>query len=514
MLPAGCVFADKGPAVFAPTDQLASLLSLVNSASFRLLVSLQMAFGSYEVGVIQRTPIPILSGVNAQALGNLALSCVNLKRSLDTITENSHAFAVPALLAGQSHNLAERAQAWQAQVSATEAHLAQYQREIDNIAFDLYDISEADRRSIEASRHGDDGAEPSVDADEAGDDDGDNVGTVDRRALASDLVSYLLGCAFGRWDVRIALRPSLAPKLARPFDSLPVCSPGMLVGPEGLPATRDALVSEEWLRARPDAIKLPPDGSIETPTISDAEYPLTLAWDGILVDDVEHPADIVHRLREVLMLLWQEGQGGQAEAIEQEICVLLGVRELRDYLRRPGGFFEEHLKRYSKSRRQAPIYWPLSTSSGSYTLWLYYPRLTSDTLYSAVNRYVEPKVARVERDVKDLVAQLADATGREASMLRQQCEQGTARVQELTEFRDELLHVASLPYRPDLDDGVIINAAPLHRLFRLPRWARDARACWTKLEHGDYDWAHLAYTLWPERVQRQCRSDRSLEAYL
>ena len=37
--------------------------------------------------------------------------------------------------------------------------------------------------------------------------------------------------------------------------------------------------------------------------------------------------------------------------------------------RRPTGFFADHLKRYSKSRRQAPIYWPLSTAKGSYTLW-------------------------------------------------------------------------------------------------------------------------------------------------
>jgi hypothetical protein len=30
------------------------------------------------------------------------------------------------------------------------------------------------------------------------------------------------------------------------------------------------------------------------------------------------------------------------------------------------------------------------------------------------------------------------------------------------------------------------------------------------LERGDYDWARLAYTLWPERVREKCRSDKSL----
>jgi len=33
---------------------------------------------------------------------------------------------------------------------------------------------------------------------------------------------------------------------------------------------------------------------------------------------------------------------------------------------------------------------------------------------------------------------------------------------------------------------------------------------WKKLEAGEYDWAHLAYTLWPERVKQVCETDRSI----
>lgn len=89
-----------------------------------------------------------------------------------------------------------------------------------------------------------------------------------------------------------------------------------------------------------------------------------------------HRDDIVYRVREVLDLL----RGDRAEAIEQEACEILGVRELREYFRRPAGFFDDHLKRYSQSRRKAPIYWPLSTASGSYTVWVYYHRLIDQTL--------------------------------------------------------------------------------------------------------------------------------------
>jgi len=33
---------------------------------------------------------------------------------------------------------------------------------------------------------------------------------------------------------------------------------------------------------------------------------------------------------------------------------------------------------------------------------------------------------------------------------------------------------------------------------------------WKKLEAGEYDWAHLIYTLWPERVREVCQRDCSI----
>jgi hypothetical protein len=334
----------------------------------------------------------------------------------------------------------------------------------------------------------------------------DEAATINPEELVADLVSYLLGCAFGRWDIRIALDSTLAPELQGPFEPLPVCAPGMLVGPDGLPATSGRIVSEEWLRARPNAITLPPEGSVAAPVIPDSAYPLRVDWDGILVDDPDHPDDLVRRVREALHLLW----GEQAEAIEREACEILGVRSLRDYLGNPRRCFEFHLKRYSKSRRKAPIYWPLATASGGYALWLYYPRLTSDTLYTAVNKYVEPKIDAVRRAAARLEQDLARASGRAATRLRGQIEEARAFLAELDDFRVELLRVAGLPYRPNLDDGVIINAAPLSGLFRHRGWASATRDVWEKLEKGDYDWAHLAYQIWPDRVRDKCRIDRSL----
>jgi hypothetical protein len=290
--------------------------------------------------------------------------------------------------------------------------------------------------------------------------------------------SFALGVALGRWDILYATGEQAAPELPDPFAPLPVCPPGQLQNAQGLPA-------------RPEDVP--------------AAYPVRIPWDGILVDDPNHPLDIERRVREVIEIIWKD----RAEAIEHEACEILGVKSLRDYFCKPAGFFADHLKRYSKSRRQAPIYWPLSTASGSYTLWIYYHRLTDQTLFQCVNDFVKPKLDEVNRDIERLRGELQRADGG-SSKQRETLEELEDFTIELKEFHDELLRVAGLPYKPNLNDGVLITASPLWKLFRLPKWQKELKACWEALEQEEYEWAHLAYTIWPDRVKKVCKTDRSI----
>jgi len=115
------------------------------------------------------------------------------------------------------------------------------------------------------------------------------------------------------------------------------------------------------------------------------------------------------------------------------------------------------------------------------------------------------KEARLQAEVEQGKAQ-----GREAAKLVKQAGELVELERELEEMKDELLRVADLPYKPDLNDGVQITAAPLWKLFRLPKWRRDLEATWKKREKAGYDWAHLAYSMWPDRVREKCKTDRSL----
>ena len=300
----------------------------------------------------------------------------------------------------------------------------------------------------------------------------------------ASVLSFAAGTVFGRWDIRYATGERPATELPDPFAPLPVFPPGMLHGDGDLPLSPEA---GRRLRVQ-------------------GRYPLDVAWDGILVDDPDHPLDLERRVRAALTVLW----GDRAGALEHEACALLGVPTLREWFRRPTGFFADHLKRYSKSRRKAPIYWPLSAASGSYTIWVYYDRLNADALFRVIAEFLEPKLLKTRDERLHLEAGRWQAQGHEAARISKQASELIALEQELEGMKAELLRVAGLPYKPDLNDGVQITAAPLWKLFRLPAWRRVLEATWKKLEKGEYDWAHLAYAIWVERVRNKCKTDRSL----
>lgn len=437
VMPKGAIFADKGPTAFSKNDSKPSslaLLALMSSRPFGSLIGLSLNAGdatarSFEVGIIQKTPVPDLNSDQKSTLAALAHSAWSLKRTIDTIEETSHAFVLPAAL---------RPRLGDYDPPAIEAELARIQAEIDDIAFDLYGFSGADRQAAL-------GDEGTAATDEVPEDDEDD----DTPAAAPPcdaLKSWAVGIAFGRFDWRLATDEREPPAEPDPFDPLPAKSPGML-----------------------------PDGA--------APFH---AHPGILVDEPGHPHDLARLVEEVLTRV--------------DAPVPSNVRR---WLQRK--FFAHHLKQYSKSRRRAPIYWPLSTPSGSYTLWVYYPSLSSQTLYTAINDFIEPKLARVGE-------QTAALRGKGKTRTRADEKEFEALQdleQELMELRDTLKQLAPT-YKPKHDDGVQISAAPLWPLFRHRPWQKVLKKTWDKLEGGDYDWAHLAMNYWPERVREKCKADKSL----
>jgi len=474
-LPAGCVFSDKGPAILPSRDnerELLSLLGIVNSAAFRGLLALSMgaadaAARSYETGIVSKVPLPKVKGAERRTIEMLTWEAWDIQRFRNSWDETSTFFVAPWLLialrngkTGPSlHILAKKIEE---KLSQKAVRLSEVTKEIDVIVWSAYGLGLSSQRRLETAITKDDSL-----VDDEGDDDGEEYSKrslMDLRGHVIDVVQFAVGGNYGRWDIRFSTGERQPPRLPDPFDPLPVCPPGMLQGQDGMPA-------------KPEDVPL--------------DYPIRIDWDGILVDDPGHEDDIVRRIRGVLEVIWKD----RAEAIEKEACDILGVRELRDYFRKPGngGFWMDHVKRYSKSRRKAPIYWYLRSAKGNYGLWLYYHRLDKDILFKALLNYVEPKIRLEEDRLNSLRArkEKTGSSGREAKQIEKDMDRQEQFVSELRDFADNLRRAANLHIEPDLNDGVVLHIAPL---WELAPW-KEAKQYWDELVEGRYEWSSIGKQL-------------------
>lgn len=471
-LPAGSTISVRGSGIFSTEIPLGQLAGLLSSSAFDFLCKCllgRFSHPQFDNGTIAMTPVPREFFERGRGLEKLTYQGISVKRGVFTTYESSRQFLVPALLQFDGDTFDHRVSAWAERVAGVEAELVRVQSEIDELCFELYGISEEDRRAI---TEGFGVTDTNDDSDDDADEDESDAGVeLDPVGLAAGLVSWAVGVAAGRFDVRLATGERDWPMEPDPFDPLPVCSPGMLTGADGLPATSL------------------PDG-----------YPLVPS--PVLVDDPGHELDMTARVRAVFDVVF----GDDADTWWSDIGAALDTRNgVEGWLRR--GFFDHHLKTYSKSRRKALIMWPIGTKSGSYQVWLYAHSVTPDTVFRLLGDVIEPKLAAEQRQLSDLTQEFGPnptASQRRSLDIQQRF------VDEITGLRDEIRAVAAL-WHPDLNDGIVIVLAPLWRLFTQHRaWAKELKDRWVKLAKGDYDWAQLAMHIWPERVIPKCATDRSL----
>jgi SAM-dependent methyltransferase len=520
ILPAGCVFADKGPALV--TDEPLLHLAWLNSRVVRMLIDATAASAdedktdvsrSYEVGIIQSLPSPVPLGVDPiapRAAGEIAAAIA----ARDATSETTRRFVAPAIPARSTildEVRSRSAERWQQAAAALEKY-AGLDRAVtavvdpdDRIEEALADASGpvlaelsgeeltpaegdeivrllggpmADVVEAATAKHGVArwiglqhqivdrrlelaaiavGHAPRVVATHAA-----NRGVFPAEELGRvtrDLLSYLVGCAFGRWDVRVGRDPAGTASSPDLFAPVPACPPGMLVGPDGFP-------------------------DVGAPT----GYPLELPPGRLLVDEVGHRWDI-----EAGVLAAANALVPDRAAIVAEMLEILGRRTVRDYLRKQ--FFREHLSRYSKSRRKAPVYWPLSVPSKNWGVWLYAPTLSRETLYAVASqaerrqRLALETVARLQREQSEA------SSGRPARRIAEELDAEEKLVEELRLFRAETERVAALGWEPDPDDGMLLCAAPLANVF--PAWT-DAKKARDELRKGHHDWTTVSH--WASRL--------------
>ncbi len=271
----------------------------------------------------------------------------------------------------------------------------------------------------------------------------------ERAVVGSSLVSYLVGAAFGRFDLEAGRADASIVLSRQPFDALPAVPPGVAMA-------------------------------------SGRRQEFAAPRDGVLVDEEGHERDIARVVRRAEQAYFSEG------GIVADALAATGDTELRTYLRRR--FFKEHLSRYSKSRRKAPIYWPLTVPSRSWGVWIYAPTLSRETLYAVASeadrreRLAVEAIARLEREEPE-------DGGRPARKIAEELDSEEKLAEELRRFRTEAQRIAALGWEPDLDDGIVLCAAPLAEIFSA--WP-DAKKARDELRKGHHEWAAVAR--WAEEL--------------
>lgn len=282
-----------------------------------------------------------------------------------------------------------------------------------------------------------------------------NYNIIDKKVMAQEIVMTLVGMAFGRWNTAYTKGEKAVPAFGDVFDALPFM-PVVSQGDEPCPK----------------ALHVPEDG--------------------IMTNDANSPLCLSAHVREVMHELW----GDRADDLEYELCSLIGCKSLQAYLQSPTGFFDYHFKRYTKSRRKAPIYWLLASEDGSVDYWVYYPKLSKNTLPQLIIHL------REQGEQVRTTLNAALAAHDKAQEAQQRAKQ--AQVEGMMEVLNRLLAAG---YTPNHDDGVPVTAAPLCHLAASRLWRQECEKNMEQLESGDYDWSHLAMSMYPARVTQKAKKD-------
>jgi len=483
--PLGFVFDVAGTSVFPPPGKVFYIAGVLNSALIASILRFISPTVNYEVGHIASLPVlPTFANEQVKALAQQAIRVQVLDA---TLTEPTFDFIAPPRWGTGIDDL-----------SAARARLRELEARIDEEVYRLYGIADEDRAAIEAE----------LGTTSDADDDGPPF---TREELAKRWVSYAVGIVMGRF--RPGLPRTRAPHARGPLGRAVFHPEDFAVGslPAPSPEEFDALVgsgphprplSQRARGARFAYVDEQGGRHLFPPDVEQALRDLALP-EGIAVVQAHHPLDLTARVQRALELMW-------GEAAAQEVIAAVGG-DLARYLERT--FWRDHLQTY----RYRPIYWLLQSPRRALTVYLYHERVTRDTLFVVKTEIVAPTRRLLQAHLQEQEAQAAASSGRVRQRARKQAEALQAALDDLAAFAEALERVLQNGYEPDLDDGVLINLAPLYELVPWPRKKKvrgrsvsELEAIWRALEAGEYDWAHLAMRYWPDRVQQKAQNDPSL----
>lgn len=198
--------------------------------------------------------------------------------------------------------------------------------------------------------------------------------------------------------------------------------------------------------------------------------------DGITVMDEGHSDDVTARIQDVLDKILNEKEA-------KEVINIIGG-DLRKFLMNDF-FVKYHIPMYKKR----PMYWLLQTAKKNYGFYIYNLKFTQDTLYSLIQKYIDPRINLEKLRLKGIYNKKdAVNTPKEKREIDNLIAKSEDFLEELRAFKRDIQEVIDTGFKPDIDDGVILNMAPLYKLIP---W-KEPEKYYKNLQMDQYKWAHVS----------------------
>ena len=213
--------------------------------------------------------------------------------------------------------------------------------------------------------------------------------------------------------------------------------------------------------------------------------------DGICALDEGHSDDFPKLVYEVLLKVMDEKSAGEVVEVINNKPTDKSIDVLRKFLEKD--FFTKwHIPMYKKR----PVYWLLQSKNKNYGLYIYNQKFTSESLYTIIQKYIDSKL-KLERTKSAELNQKKSGSNDPAE--KRKIDKDMAKIDEVIieveQFKKEVQAVIDSGFTPDIDDGVILNMAPLHKL--IPSWSEPSKF-YKKLKEGDFEWSSVSKALFQQ----------------
>ena len=390
----GSTFSAKGACAFPSSSYARDIvLAVFNSSVAGELLEFMGATLDFNVGSLREIPLPLdVPESDRRFLHEVIEELIRLHREDWELDESTPGFSVGAIRPVHPNGLLSACLSeFAADIAARHERVRELQSMLDARISGLYGLPPGGDLAVSLRFS-------------------DESSTELACSFARNLISYAIGCMFGRYSVD---------------------EPGLILADQGA-------TLEDYLAKVPKPTFMP-----------DADNVIPMV-DGDWFED-----DIVARFRQFLRVACGE------RYFEENLRFIedsLGVKSLREYFVTRAGrskFYDDHLQRYKKR----PVYWLFSSPKGTFNALIYMHRYTPSTVSTVLNEYLREFESKLEAN-RQHQERLAAGSGapREKAAAMKEADRLRKMLLELSEYESDVLYpLASKRIEIDLDDGVKAN---------------------------------------------------------